>query len=170
MNFMDILKTRILPKFVSGLSTILIMTQFVFFVGFTIPFMIIWIVLLFPMLLLYLVNISLNHICRRPRNKYTCIFYRVDGAGEIQMSYELKDYLNAINYEKKNLMDTDDEMWEKKYPPYVVNRCLAPFRDTIMLVNEMNKLHHLDKKLQFDFLLNSIRTRKRFIPWIKKKK
>ena len=43
------------------------------------------------------------------------------------MSYELKHYLNAINYEKKNLMDTDDEMWEKIHPPYVVNRCLAPF-------------------------------------------
>ena len=86
------------------------------------------------------------------------------------MSYELNHYLNAINYEKKNLMDTDDEMWEKKYPPYVVNRCLAPFTDTIMLVNEMNKLHHLDKKLQFDFLLNSIRTRKRFAPWLKEEK
>ena len=86
------------------------------------------------------------------------------------MSYELKHYLNAINYEKKNSMDTDDEMWEKKYPPYVVNRCLAPFTDTIMLVNEMNKLHHLDKKLQFDFLLNSIRPRKRYTPWMKAKK
>ena len=86
------------------------------------------------------------------------------------MSYELKHYLNAINYEKKNLMDTDDEMWEKKYPPYVVNRCLAPFTDTIMLVNEMNTLHHLDKKLQFDFLLNSVRTRKRFAPWLKEEK
>ena len=58
----------------------------------------------------------------------------------------------------------------KKYPPYVVNRCLAPFTDTIMLVNEMNKLHHLDKKLQFDFLLNSVRTRKRFAPWLKEEK
>ena len=86
------------------------------------------------------------------------------------MTYELKDYLNAINHEKKNLMDTDDEMWEKKYPPYVINRCLAPFPDTIMLVNEMNKHHHLDKKLQFDFLLNSVRTRKRYVPWMKAKK
>ena len=86
------------------------------------------------------------------------------------MSYELKDYLNAINYEKKNLMDTDDEMWEKKYPAFIVNKCLAPFPDTIMLVNEMNKLHHLDKKLQFDFLLNSVRTRKRYTPWLKASK
>ena len=92
------------------------------------------------------------------------------GSGEVQMSYELKDYLNAINHEKKNLMDTDDEMWEKKYPPFIVNKCLAPFPDTIFLVNEMNKHHQLDKKLQFDFLLNSLRTRKRYTPWLKASK
>jgi hypothetical protein len=86
------------------------------------------------------------------------------------MSYELKDYLNAINHEKKNLMDTDDEMWEKKYPSFIINKCLAPFTDTIMLVNEMNMNHHLDKKLQFDFLLNSIRTRRRYTPWLKASK
>ena len=84
--------------------------------------------------------------------------------------YELKDYLNAINHEKKNLMDTDDELWEKKYPPFIINKCLAPFPDTIFLVNEMNKYHHLDKKLQFDFLLNSLRTRKRVTPWLKANK
>ena len=86
------------------------------------------------------------------------------------MSYELKDYLNAINHEKKNLLDTDDEMWEKKYPPFIINKCLAPFPDTIFLVNEMNKHHQLDKKLQFDFLLNSLRTRKRYTPWLKASK
>ena len=92
------------------------------------------------------------------------------GSGEVQMSYELKDYLNAINHEKKNLLDTDDEMWEKKYPPFIINKCLAPFPDTIFLVNEMNKHHQLDKKLQFDFLLNSLRTRKRYTPWLKASK
>jgi len=84
--------------------------------------------------------------------------------------YELKEYLNAVNHTKKPLMDTEDEAWEKKYLPFVVNRCISPFLDTIMLVNEMNRLHHLDKKLQFDFLLNSIRTRKRFAPWMKANK
>ena len=84
--------------------------------------------------------------------------------------YELKDYLNAINHTKEPLMDTEDEEWEKKYPPFIVNKCLAPFPDTILLVNEINQLHHLDKKLQFDFLLNSLRTRKRYAPWMKAKK
>ena len=86
------------------------------------------------------------------------------------MTYELKDYLKEINTDKNPLMDTDDEMWEKKYPAFIVNKCLAPFPDTIHLVNEMNLHNHLNKKLQFDFLLNSLRTRKRFTPWLKASK
>ena len=84
--------------------------------------------------------------------------------------YELKDYLNAINHNKEPLMDSEDEEWEKKYSPFIVNKCLSPFPDTIQLVNEINQLHHLDKKLQFDFLINSIRPRKRYEPWMKAKK
>src|SRR5210317_1605142 len=78
------------------------------------------------------------------------------------MSYELKDYLNAINYSKVNLLDTDDETWAKKYPPYVINKCLSMFYDCIAQANEMNGYHFLDKKLQFHFYINSIRKRKRF--------
>ena len=81
--------------------------------------------------------------------------------------YELKDYLNAVNSTKEKLMDDEDETWEKKYTPYIVNKCVAPFQDTIMLVNEINQFHHLDKKLQFDFLINSLRPRKRYTPWLK---
>jgi hypothetical protein len=86
------------------------------------------------------------------------------------MTYELKDYLNAINHSKESLLDSEDEQWEKKYSPFIVNKCLAPFPDTIQLVNEINQYHHLDKKLQFDFLINSIRPRKRYTPWMKAKK
>ena len=84
--------------------------------------------------------------------------------------YELKDYLNAINYTKEPLLDTEDEQWVKKYPPYIINKCIAPFPDSLMLVNEINQLHHLDKKLQYDFLINSLRARKRYTPWMKAKK
>ena len=86
------------------------------------------------------------------------------------MAYELKDYLKAINKTKEKLMDTNDAMWEKRYAPFIVNKCLAPFPDTVHLVNEMNISHHLDSKLQFDFLLNSLRSRDRFTPWLKAKK
>ena len=86
------------------------------------------------------------------------------------MTYELKDYLKAINKTKEKLMDTDDKMWVKKNRPFIVKKCVAPFPDTIHLVNEMNIHHHLDSKLQFDFLLNSLRSRDRFTPWLKAKK
>ena len=76
--------------------------------------------------------------------------------------YELKDYLNALNFTKEKLLDTDDLTWEKKYPPFVINKCLSMFYDCIAQVNEMNGYHFLDKKTQFHFLLNSIRKRKRF--------
>ena len=84
--------------------------------------------------------------------------------------YEFKEYLNAINYTKEPLLDTEDEQWVKKYPPYIINKCIAPFPDSLMLVNEINQLHHLDKKLQYDFLINSLRARKRYTPWMKAKK
>ena len=85
------------------------------------------------------------------------------------MSYELKEYLNAINYSKEKLMDGEDEMWEKKYPAFIVNKCVAPFQDTIFLVNEINMNHHMDKKPQFHFLINTLRKRKSYTPWLKAK-
>ena len=78
------------------------------------------------------------------------------------IEYKLSDYLNAINFSKVNLLDGDDLTWEKKYPPYVINRCLSHHVDTIMMANEVNMRHGLNKRLQFHFLLNSIRKRKRF--------
>ena len=86
------------------------------------------------------------------------------------MSYELKDYLNAINFTKKNLMDSEDKLWQKKYPSFIVNKILSGFQDTVMLVNEMNRNHFLDKDMQFQFLLNSIRTKKRYSPFLRANK
>ena len=86
------------------------------------------------------------------------------------MSYELKEYLNSINHTKVNLMDSGDEMYEKKYSSFLVNKCLAPHNDTILLVNEMNRFHNIDNKMKYDFLLNTIRSRKRYAPWIKPSK
>ena len=80
---------------------------------------------------------------------------------------ELKTWLNSINQTKKNLIDEDLSL-EKEYSPYVINRCLSGHLDCIMFVNEMNKYHFLPKKIQYDFLLNSLRTKKRFAPWLRK--
>ena len=86
------------------------------------------------------------------------------------MSYELKEYLNAINFTKKNLMDSDDLLWQKKYPAFIVNKILSGFQDCIMLVNEMNRNHFVDKDMQFQFLLNSIRSKKRYSPFLSSSK
>ena len=75
------------------------------------------------------------------------------------------DYVNAINYSKKDIMVTRDD--EKVYVPFMVNRSLSYFSDTVLLANEMNKFHHLDSRLQFSFLINIIRKRKRFSKWVK---
>jgi hypothetical protein len=75
------------------------------------------------------------------------------------------DFLNAINDNKQDLMLDPDN--EKKYVPFVVNRTLSYFSDTVHMANAMNQFHHLDNKLQFHFFLNIIRKRKRFSKWIK---
>ena len=84
--------------------------------------------------------------------------------------YELKEYLNAINFTKKDLTKSEDELWKKKYPAFIVNKVLSAFSDTVMLVNEMNRNHFLDKDMQFQFLLNSIRTKKRYSPFLRANK
>ena len=75
------------------------------------------------------------------------------------------EYANAINYTKKNIMV--DDLAEKAYLPYMMNRQLSYFPDTVLAANEMNRNHHLDNRLQFDFFINIIRKRKRFSKWFK---
>ena len=79
------------------------------------------------------------------------------------------DYVNSILQNKKNLII--DELTEKDYSPFLVNRTLSYHKDCIMYANEMNRRHLADKKLQYDFLLNTIRSQKRpFAKWIKSEK
>jgi len=75
------------------------------------------------------------------------------------------EYCNAINYTKKDIMT--DDIAEKAYSPYMVNRQLSYFPDTVLAANEMNRNHHIDNRLQFDFFINIIRKRKRFSKWFK---
>lgn len=78
------------------------------------------------------------------------------------------DFLNDINYGKSNIMV--DDIAEKKYPPFMVNRGLSYFQDTVLMANEMNRYHHIDNRLQFDFFINIIRKKKRFSKWAKPEK
>jgi Bacteriophage clamp loader A subunit len=80
------------------------------------------------------------------------------------------DYVDSISKSKKNLMrDSDnDELSEKAYTPYIVNKALSYFPDTLLYANEINQLGHIDHKLQYEYLLHSIRVGKRFSKWTKK--
>ena len=61
---------------------------------------------------------------------------------------ELKDWLNSINQNKKNLYEEDPDI---KYPAYIVNRCMSGHLDTVLFANEMNLNHHLSKDKVVDF-------------------
>jgi len=79
-----------------------------------------------------------------------------------------KFFLRSINTTKENvLLDDSNGKIEEAYNPFIINKSLSHFPDTIMQSNTMNQYFELDKKLQYDFLLNSIRKKKRFSKWIK---
>jgi regulator of sigma D len=79
------------------------------------------------------------------------------------------DYVKSINQTKKNMMrDTEnDDLAERAYQPFLTNRSLSYFIDTVLLANEMNMRYDADNKLQYEYFLNSVRPRKRFAKWVK---
>ena len=78
---------------------------------------------------------------------------------------KLFDYVNSINDTKQDIMIDDTS--EKIYNSFTINRTLSYFKDTAVLANIMNQYHHLENKLQYHFLLNIIRKKKRFSKWMK---
>lgn len=81
------------------------------------------------------------------------------------------DYVNEINGKHTDIMSgtENDELAEKSYVPFLTNRALSYHADTVMYANEINTNHHIDNKLQFHYFINSIRPRKRFAKWAKKR-
>ena len=80
--------------------------------------------------------------------------------------YPLKDYLNSINLKTTDM--TLDERAMKKYPAFVINKCMGQHIDTVLQANEMNISPHLRNDMQYSFFINSVRKSKRFSPWDKK--
>ena len=79
------------------------------------------------------------------------------------------DFVKEILQGKKQLIV--DDLSEKEYNPFIINRSLSYHKDCVMYANEMNRRHFIDKKLQNDFLLNTVRSQKRpFAKWIKSEK
>ena len=75
------------------------------------------------------------------------------------------EYVKAINNTKKDIMV--DDISEKDYNSFMVNRSLSNFRDTVLYANLMNVNHHIDARLQFDFFINTIKKKNRFSKWLK---
>ena len=75
------------------------------------------------------------------------------------------EIVKQITFEKKDIII--DRESEKAYNPFMINRSLSYFNDTVLFANEMNRYWQLDAKLQFQFLLNIVRKRKRFSKWVK---
>ncbi len=81
------------------------------------------------------------------------------------------DFVNAINSTNKPDLiagSENDDLTEKAYVPFVVNRTFSYFPETLLYVNQINMLPHLDNKLQNSYLLNTIRPGKRFAKWVKR--
>jgi len=78
------------------------------------------------------------------------------------------DFINAISHTKQDL--TESENWESEYKSYVINKGLSFYPDTVIQANEMNSRPHLDKRMQFSFLINIIRSKKRYSKWLKPEK
>lgn len=88
------------------------------------------------------------------------------GGAKLKTDIKPFDFLNSINSTKVNLLDKDPENINQ-YNGFLVNRSLSYFPDTVLISNEMNRLHHLDARLQYDFLINIVRKKKRFSKWDK---
>jgi hypothetical protein len=101
----------------------------------------------------------------------------LEGLGEPKKKYSAEDFLekakkltpfefiNDINSSKNNLIV--DDITEKQYNAFMINKGLSFDRETIILANEMNSRHHLDNALQNTFLINTIRAKKRYNKWVK---
>jgi len=72
------------------------------------------------------------------------------------------ELIKSISNTKKDILEN-----EKDYNAFMVNRGLSYFPDTVIYANEMNRFHHLDQRLQYHFLINTIRKRNRFSKWNK---
>lgn len=79
------------------------------------------------------------------------------------------DYVNSITMTKKNMMRNteNDDLAEKDYNPWIVNKALSYFQDTVLIANEVNMYHALDKRAQYEYLINMVRPNKRWAKWVK---
>lgn len=74
------------------------------------------------------------------------------------------DFVKSITYTKEDIMY---DLNESEYESYLINRALSYHQDCLLYANEMNRRFELSNRLQYHYLLNTIRKRKRFAKWSK---
>ena len=76
-----------------------------------------------------------------------------------------KELLPSLLQNKNSIITSENE---KEYEPYIVNRALSQHNDCLLYVNEMNRYSGLDKKMQYDYYINTFVAKKRpFQKWYK---
>lgn len=80
-----------------------------------------------------------------------------------------KDIIPSILFTKQNVFTEEESI--KEYNPYIVNKALSNHVDCVMYVNNMNLAYQVHPKAQYDYLINTIRAKKRpFTKWYKPEK
>ena len=80
----------------------------------------------------------------------------------------LFDFLKSVSETKEELYDHPD--FQKKYPPFMINRFLASSQDTLFLANIMTQFSHLPNNLQYAFFLKGIDKKRRYFQYAGKAK
>lgn len=75
--------------------------------------------------------------------------------------YKLGDFLNDINQNKENILKGDEQA-EKDFSPFIVLLMLSYHPDTVGIANELNCRHGMNKRMQYDFLIRTVRKGKRW--------
>ena len=96
------------------------------------------------------------------------MFSRINDECAMEKSLTPFDFIDALSKESTKSNFIDDTEIEKAYIPFIINRHYSQFIDTVMLANQMNQMHHLDNKMQFEFYRALIKKQKRFTKWVKK--
>ena len=78
------------------------------------------------------------------------------------MKLKLSDWLNSINFRKNDLIENIDN-----YSPFIINKAMSGYIDTLFFANELNRFHFLDKDIQYKYYLKVIKKKRRYAPWLK---
>lgn len=78
------------------------------------------------------------------------------------------DFVNNINSSQKTDLMRDDPSLEEEYSPFIVNKALSYFPETVLYSSQMNVYPFIEKRLQYHYLLNTVRPGKRFAKWVKR--